>query len=96
MSGARAPAEDCGGSCSVQRASHGRHALLPVKFGAAVVVSMAACRAAALKHWEREGRHHDSYSPEAIKRRRDMPRTTKEPWDLIAQAEALIESKART
>ena len=76
-------------------ASHGRHALLPVKFGAAVVVSMAVCRAAALKHWEREGRHHDS-SPEAIKRRRDMPRTTKEPWDLIAQAEALIESKGRT
>jgi len=52
-------------------------------------------RGAALKHWEREGRHHDS-SPEAIKRRRDMPRTTKEPWDLIAQAEALIESKGRT
>jgi hypothetical protein len=30
-------------------------------------------------------------SPEAIKRRRDTRRTTKEPWDLIAQAEALIE-----
>ena len=29
-------------------------------------------RGAALKHWEREGRHHDSYSPEPIKRRRDM------------------------
>ena len=53
-------------------------------------------RAAALKHREREGRHHDSYSPEAIKRRRDMRRATKEPWDLIAQAEALIESKGRT
>jgi hypothetical protein len=52
-------------------------------------------RAAALKHWEREGRHHDSYLPEAIKRRR-VRRTTKEPWDLIAQAEALIESKGRT
>jgi hypothetical protein len=57
---------------------------------------MAPCRAAALKHWEREGRHHDSHSPEAIKRRRDMRRATKEPWDLIAQAEALIESKGRT
>jgi hypothetical protein len=53
-------------------------------------------RAAALERWEREGRHHDSYSPEVIKRRRDMRRTTKEPWDLIAQAEALIESKRRT
>ena len=53
-------------------------------------------RAAALKRWERQGRHHDdSYSLEAIKLRREMRRTTKGLWDLIAQAdnEALIESR---
>ena len=52
-------------------------------------------RTAALKHWECEGRHRDSYSPEAIKLR-SRAADTKELWDLIAQAEALIESKGRT
>ena len=36
-------------------------------------------RAAALKRREREGRHHDSYSLEAIKLRREMRRNNELP-----------------